>query len=126
MRIPALKAENVQILRKLVDKVPVELRNAARAERKNLIRMEKEMEGSSSYAVARGALNANAELAAFVDKLNAKSAVSFYQRQPIGKIVNPAPVAQEKRSLQYVSASMIEDTANSQLQNDYMAKKLLK
>ncbi len=126
MRIPALKAANVQNLRKLVDKVPTELRDAARAERKNLIRMEKEMEGSSSYAVARGALNANAKLAEYVDKLNAQSATSFYQRQPMGKIVNPAPVAQEERSLQYVSASMIEDTANSQLQHDYMAKKLLK
>ena len=126
MRIPSLKAENVQSLRRLVKQVPVELRDTARGERKRLIQMDKEIEGSSAYAVARGALNANARLAEFVDKLKSKSAVDFYQRQPVGKVVNPVPVAQEKRALQYVSASMAEDTANSQLAHDYLANKLLK
>lgn len=126
MRIPALKAENVQRLRKLVAEVPTEMRDAARAERRKLIQMDKEMPGSSAYAVARGALNGNAKLAEYVDVLNAKNATSFYQRQPIGKVVNPAPITEEKNSLQYVSASMAKETADAQLREDYIANQLLK
>ncbi len=126
MKIPALKAENVQNLRQLVKKVPVEIRDIARKERQNLIKMDKEMPGSSAYAIARGALNGNADLAKVVDVLNSKNAVNFYQRQPIGKIVNPKITPEEPRELHYVSASMIQDTANSQMKNDYMAKILNK
>lgn len=126
MKIPALKAENVQGLRKLVTQVPTEIRDAARAERRRLIQMDREMPDYSSFAITRGALNSNQRLAKVVDELKTKNASSFYQRQPMGEIVNPPKVAEQKRSLQYVSASMAEETANSQIENDYLAKELLK
>ena len=126
MIIQAVKAQNVQKLRKLVSQVPTEIRDAARAERRKLIQMDKAMPGSSAFAEARGALNSNAKLAEYIEKLNAKSAASFYQRQPMGKLTTPVNAVEEKRSLQYVSASMAEETANSQIKNDYIAKELLK
>lgn len=122
MKVPSVRAENVQSLRNLVKKVPAQLRDKARAERQAVIRMEKQSEGSSSYAISRGALNSNATLSEFVKKVQS----TFFQRQPIGNIAVNKTVPKQKplTKTQYVSAAMGEETIGKQLANDYIYKSM--
>lgn len=82
MRIPALKASNVQELRKLVKQVPTELRDAARIERREFLKMDAKHPDSSSYAISRGGAQAASKLAKFIDELRSQNATEFYNKQP--------------------------------------------
>lgn len=82
MRIPALKASNVQELRKLVKQVPTELRDLARMERRHFMKMDAKYPDSSAYAIARGGAYNNSRLAQVVDELRQKNAAEYYNKQP--------------------------------------------
>lgn len=82
MRIPSVKASNVQELRKLVKQVPTELRNAARKERREFLKMDLTQPGSASYVIARDGAQEASKLAKFIDELRLQNATEFYNKQP--------------------------------------------
>ena len=84
----------IQVLRKIVKAVPTELRNMARAERQELIKMDLVKPGSASYVISHGEATKNNILKEIIRELKTKHAENFYklQNNPIVKPSMPEVV----------------------------------
>ena len=88
MFVQKLANSQIQELRKMVKVVPNELRNMARIERQNLIKMDLETPGAASYISSHGGTANNNILKEVINALRTKNAETFYKIQN-GQIQKP-------------------------------------
>ena len=99
MFIQPIPPSRIQELRKMVRVVPTELRNLARAERQQLIKMDLKTPGTSSYISSHGGMTNNNLLKEVINSLRAKNAETFYKAPSVAMEKTAAP--------QVVKADMI-------------------
>lgn len=104
MITPKVNSTGMQELRSIINKVPTNLRNLARTERREIQKLELQQPGTASYVLSRGGLENNAKLSELIKTLKAKNASAFYQRQPMGAFES---AAQSTNATAVVKADMI-------------------